>query len=152
MSTVVLGSVFWGAGLAAGCTEAASLASGDVGIVRVFGQRDEGPVPLVPGRRNVLPRPQELAFELVAAGTGTRDVRIEVSWLDGRRQVVHEERAPATGTPRYLDFLLKLDESLPDRLRLYTIVEPPHDLNLTVAYDIVLVGTRYELRKDSPAR
>lgn len=120
-------------------------ATGEVGEVRVFAQTRAGPVQLAPGRLRVLPRPQELVFEVAIDGTGTRDVRIEAE-LEEERRVLYEERLPAPFERRYLDFRVRLDERVPDRLTLIVVVEPPHRLNLTTRYPIRLEGTRDALR------
>jgi len=123
-------------------------ATGGPGRVTVYGQRAAGPVRLIPGRAQVLPRPQELVFHLVIDGTGPRDVRIEAE-TEGRRRVLYEARWRGPVEGRYLDFSVPLDERAPDRWTLVVVVEPPHQMNLESRYPIALVGSRGALRGGS---
>lgn len=119
-------------------------ASGEVGRVVVYGQTPSGPVELRPSGLLRLPRPQELVFWFQVQGTGPRDVRIEVV-MGARRQPLYEARIRAPVEGDYLDVSLPLDERVPDRLQVDVVIEPPHAMNLTTSYEIVLEGGRGEL-------
>lgn len=125
--------------LAGACDGRRPAASGEVGVLRVYGQL-EAPVVLPPGGA-VLPRPQRLAFLFIAPGQGPRDIRIEAHRA-GAVRVLHEERRRARPNPAYLDYLLVLKDGAPDRFELVTVVEAPHAQPVQTRYRIELRGRR----------
>lgn len=112
--------------------------TGEVGIVTVYAQTAEGPRALRPGREVWLPRPQALAFELSAAGTGPRLVRVEVD--DGARRPVHEVKLAAPLDRWSLDWVARFGEAAPDRVTLHVVVEAPHDRPRRERYPLRFVG------------
>jgi hypothetical protein len=130
-----------GAGLlVAQATSAPSrpVATGDVGVLKVYAQLPSGPVRLPPGRHVRLPRPQDFAFYLEVEGTGPRFVRIEVE-AAGTRSVMFEERVEA---PRheYLGYTLRLGEGVPDDVMLTVVVEAPHMMSAVSDFPLRLAG------------
>ncbi|MCK6550025.1 hypothetical protein L6R52_29595 [Myxococcota bacterium] len=115
-------------------------ASGEVGIVLVYAQTERGPSRLQPGRVRALARPQPLAFQLTADGTGPRIARIELE-AAGRRTVMHEERIEAPATEVMIDYVLELDERLPDDLVLHVVVEAPHAMSYQSSFPLKLTGS-----------
>lgn len=115
-------------------------ASGDVGFLGVYAQSPGGPVRLQPQRRVRLRRPQDIAFELDAEGTGPRQVRIELRSPDGRHDVVYEAAASTPARSLALDYVLHLDDRFPDELTLLVTVEAPHAMPYTSRYELLLEG------------
>lgn len=113
-------------------------ATGDVGVLKVYAQTGKGPVRLLPGRAYRLLRPQDFAFEFEVEGTGPRFVRIEVE-AEGVRSVMYEEKLIAP-YGEYLDYVLRLDEGVPDAAVLTVVVEAPHMLSAVSDFPVVLVG------------
>lgn len=100
-------------------------ATGAVGEVTVYGQGPDGPRPLTAGRPSAWPRPQAFAFQLTAAGTGPRLVRVGLDRGAGT-ELVHEARLFAPADAHSLDFVARLGESAPDDVVLEVTVEAPH--------------------------
>ncbi len=116
----------------------ATESTGEVGRVIVYGQLPIGPVALTPGRRQRLPRPQDLAFHVQVQGTGPRFVRLELE-AGGERTVLFEERLVAPHDD-YLDYTMRLDEAAPDEATLVVVVEAPERASAVVRYPLALVG------------
>lgn len=115
-------------------------ATGDVGIVIVYAQTDRGPSRLQPGRVRALMRPQPLAFQLTAEGSGPRIARIELE-ASGKRAVMHEERIDAPAREAMIDYVLELDEHLPDDVVLHVVVEAPHAMSTQSSFPLRLTGS-----------
>jgi hypothetical protein len=157
---VILWSVLWitlaiGTGLAGyrGMGGSAAMwrpdSSGAVGTVQVFGQTPDGPVPLAPGGRVDLRRPQHLAFALRGAGPGPRDVLISLQH-GAARQPVYDGRWEGGVEETYLDFVLRLDERTPDEVQLWTQVDAPHAAPIRARYRIRLKGASQEVGEQLP--
>jgi len=114
-------------------------ASGDVGMLAVYGQIRDTPTRLYPKRGAVLPRPQHLAFQFTAAGTGPRIVRIELVAGD-HRSTMHEERIDAPKDRWSLGWVLLLDDNYPDLLEVEVVVEAPHARSVRSRIPLQLTG------------
>jgi hypothetical protein len=112
-------------------------ATGDVGSVAVYAQFPSGPVRLQPGRRRIVPRPQDIAFQVTAAGTGPRIVRIEMI-AGARRTVMHEEKLEAPMDRESLGYVLRLGDDAPDEVELAIVIEAPHTIGYEAKYPLVL--------------
>ena len=105
-------------------------ASGELGILRAYGLEDDQLVGLSPRKLNVLGRPQRLAFQFTAEGTGPRFVRITLV-TPVNRWVMHQQRIETPCDPCNLDNMLDVDEDYGDHLSLLLTVEAPHDRTVT---------------------
>lgn len=114
-------------------------ATGDVGVLAAYGQLESGPIRLLPTRRTILPRPQHLAFQFTAEGTGPRIARVELL-TRGRRIVMHEERLEAPKEAWSLGSIITLDDTYPDELELVVVVEAPHARTVSSQIKLRLVG------------
>lgn len=127
-------------------------ATGDLGVVKLYVQTAKGPLPLKPGYRPVLPRPQDIVFEVEVDGSGPRWVRVETESATGR--VVHHEIALQAPYPRdYLEYVLHLSETAPDQLKVLVTVEAPHVMPVTSEFPLQLQGgdtTFWENEDDVP--
>jgi hypothetical protein len=113
-------------------------AEGDVGTLTVNAQLPDRLLELAPESVVRLPRPQDLAFQFTARGSGPRRVRVEEEDGDGRRTVLHEEAVLAPADRESLGFLVHLDQSTPDTLKLVTTVEAPHAHAVVAKYGLRL--------------
>lgn len=114
-------------------------ATGDAGIVLVYGQTPAGPVRLVPGEVRTLTRPQDLAFQFSCDGTGPRVIRIEVAY-DEVRDLMHEDKLRGPAEMEALEYLLRLDDRAPNELTIITTIESPHDRPRVLEHRIKLTG------------
>ena len=105
-------------------------ASGELGILRAYGLEDDQPVALTPRRLNVLARPQRIAFQFTAEGTGPRFLRITLV-TPASRWVMHQARVETPCDPCNLEYILAVDEDYGDHLTLLLTVEAPHDRTVT---------------------
>jgi hypothetical protein len=115
-------------------------ASGEVGVVAVYGRVDQGLLRLPPSTVTRLPRPQDLSFQLTADGTGPRVIKIEME-TDVSRTLMVEERAFAPAKGDTLEYLLHLDQTAPDAFRLIVTVEAPHAMAASLRYGVRLTGS-----------
>lgn len=111
--------------------------AGEIGEVTVYAQSPRGPVPLTAGRTARLARPQALAFQLSARGTGPRLVRLAVDTGEGA-QHLHEEQILAPARQVSLRHVARFGEEAPDALTLEVTVEAPHARPRTRRYPIRL--------------
>lgn len=113
--------------------------SGDVGVLRVYAQRADGPARLPPSRLVRLQRPQDFTFRLMVEGSGPRWVRVALEVEPDPPTVLFEEQfqAPHDG---YLDYVLRLSEGDPDRATLVVTVEAPHMMSAVSRFPVVLQG------------
>jgi superfamily I DNA and RNA helicase len=116
-------------------------ATGDVGYVAVYAQLASGPQPLQVGRRRQLHRPQDLAFQFSAEGSGPRIIRIELHDEDGKIVVMHEEIVEAPKSAWSLDYVLTLDDEAPDALEIVVALDAPHTRGYASRYPIALTGS-----------
>ncbi len=114
-------------------------ATGDAGIVLIYGQTPFGPVRLVPGEARTLTRPQDVAFQFTCNGTGPRVVRIEVVY-DDVRDLMHEDKLVGPAQMEALEYLLRLDDRAPNELTIVTTIESPHDRPRVLEHPIKLTG------------
>lgn len=131
----LLAALLLGAGLAATviigrayltAPETHAQGSGDPGFVAVYAQLPAGPVRLEVGVPRRLPRPQDLAFQWSAEGTGPRLIRIELMAEAGSVLLTHEERVMAPMTLDSLGWVLHLGDEYPDQLELVVTISAPH--------------------------
>lgn len=123
LGVVAAGAVLYAAG--GGGLAERPVATGDVGVLRVYGQLESGPALLRPGMRRELPRPNDLAFQFDAQGIGPRQLRIEID--DGvQRRVMHEVRLVAPQDHAPLAYVMHLDDAWPELLQVTVTVEAPH--------------------------
>jgi hypothetical protein len=100
-------------------------ASGSVGSLHVYGQNEQGPLRLFPGRVWRLRRPQHLAFELQAEGSGPRSIYIELE-AGSRRWRMHNERIQTPKINWYLEYIMDLDDNVPNFCTIIVRVVAPH--------------------------
>jgi len=100
-------------------------AAGAVGSLHVYGQNPAGPVRLIPGRVWQLPRPQNLAFELQVEGSGPRSIHIELE-AGSKRWRMHNERIQAPKTNWYLEYIMTLDQNVPNNCTVIVRMDAPH--------------------------
>jgi hypothetical protein len=124
--------------------------SGDVGSVAVYAQLHAGPVKLQVGRKRVLERPQHVAFQFTAEGTGPREVRIEIVEPEGRSTLMNETVLDAPKQDYTLDYVLDLGDDIPDVLTLVVGIDAPHARGYASSYPMVLTGSeKYEAPRTS---
>lgn len=116
-------------------------ASGDVGVLEVYGQQRDGPIRVWPDRPISLPRPQHIAFRFSAEGTGPRMVRIEVE-TSSRRYIAYERFHYAPASNESLEYVLQLAEETEDDAALWTTIEAPHARAVTSRFPVRLTGSR----------
>jgi hypothetical protein len=116
-------------------------AEGEVGTLTVNAQLPDRLLELAPQSVVRLPRPQDLAFQFTAAGSGPRRIRIEEEDGDGRRTVLHEQNVKAPADHESLGFLVRLDQSTSDTLKLIVTVEAPHAQAVVSKYGLRLYGS-----------
>jgi hypothetical protein len=114
--------------------------SGDVGSITVYAQRPEGPFRLQPGRLRALKRPQDLSFQWTVNGTGPRELRVEIL-SQGKTTVMHEERLSTPADQFPLEYVLHLDDKMPDELELVVSLEAPHTVGYESRYPLVVTGS-----------
>lgn len=112
-------------------------ATGDAGSVLVYAQLAQGPTQLLPDRPAHLPRPQDLAFQWTVRGTGPRNIRIDLE-SETSRLAGHQVRIEAPGELEPLEYVLHLDQSVPDELTLIVTIESPHTRALVTRYPLLL--------------
>lgn len=99
--------------------------SGEVGVLIVYAQSADGPIPLDPGPSTALPRPQDFAFQFNSKGVGPRLVRIGLDAPEGFVDL-YETRVVAPVEAWSLDYVAHFGEVAPDQLELVVTVEAPH--------------------------
>ena len=122
---LTLGLVFVLKGLTDSDSSNRPVATGSVGAVHVYGQNDEGAFRLYPARLSVLERPQHLAFELHVEGKGPRSVYIELD-TGQKKWRMFNERIQAPKTNWYLEYVMDLDDNVPDGFTVLIRVDAPH--------------------------
>ena len=100
-------------------------ASGAIGEVRVYGQNESGGFRIFPSRLAVLKRPQHLAFELHVEGHGPRSIYIELE-AGGKKWRMFNKRIQAPKTNWYLEYVMDLDDNVPDNIAVIVRVDAPH--------------------------
>lgn len=121
-------------------------ATGQVGVLEVYAQTRRGPQRMFPSRGGTFERPQDIAFQFVVEGTGPRWIRLELeNPIAENKVVLYEDTHAAPADVEPLNYVLHLDENVPDRLDLIVTVESPHMLAAVSRFPILLVGgnTRY---------
>lgn len=114
-------------------------ATGDIGTVEVYGQTPQGPRKLPADRRVSLPRPQDIAFQFTAEGTGPRWLRIEID-VGGDIQVLWEEKVNAPAFKDSLGYTFRMGEEAPDEVTVIVTLEAPHAASRTERYPVRLIG------------
>ncbi len=114
-------------------------ATGDIGTVEVFGQTPDGPKKLPEDRRVSLPRPQDIAFQFTAEGTGPRWLRIEID-TGGDVQVLWEELVTAPAYKDALGYTFRMGEEAPDEVTMIVTLEAPHAMSRVARYPLRLIG------------
>ncbi|MFO0728384.1 MAG: hypothetical protein U1E65_31705 [Myxococcota bacterium] len=114
--------------------------SGDVGFVTVYAQLARGPVRLEPKQDRVVPRPQDLAFQWTAEGTGPRNIHIEVRTVGPEPEVLaaHDERVFAPMKLDSLGWVVHLGDAQPDHLEVVVTISAPHTASRTIRYPFTL--------------
>lgn len=112
--------------------------TGEVGEVTVYVQTVEGPYPLTAGRTSVLPRPQSVAFQVSAVGSGPRLVRVDLEDANTRR-TLYEGRFMAPFSSYSLPFVARFGETAADHLVVTVAVEAPHLPPVIRRYPLELV-------------
>lgn len=115
-------------------------ASGDVGSITVYAQRPEGPFRLQPGKTRALKRPQDLSFQWTVNGTGPRELRIELT-AGNETTVMHEERLSAPADQFPLEYVLHIDDRIPDQVEISVVLEAPHAVGYESRYPLVVSGS-----------
>jgi hypothetical protein len=113
-------------------------ATGDVGFVTVYAQLARGPVRLEPNQDRVVPRPQDLAFQWTADGTGPRNIHIEVATASGEILATHDERVFAPMKLDSLGWVVHLGDAQPDHLAVVVTISAPHTAARTIKYPFTL--------------
>lgn len=115
-------------------------ATGEVGFLAAYAQTPAGPVQLRHGERRDLARPQDIAFQWTARGTGPRLVRIQLE-AEGRSDTVFERRMQPS-VAENLEYVLKLGEDVPSEITIVATIEAPHDRAVVLEYPLRLVAAK----------
>jgi hypothetical protein len=113
-------------------------ASGAIGAVRVYGQNAAGGFRIFPGRLAVLKRPQHLAFELHVEGRGPRSIYIELD-VGLKKWRMFNKRIQAPKTNWYLEYVMDLDDNVPDNIAVIVRVDAPHARAIESTFPIRLL-------------